>query len=293
VCERSVILLVYSLSLHRHSYIGFILAFASSIHNKQTHTNLLRVKHPETAHPTSDPVRVSSILWPRPQILEEYWTSDPGVEFLDKWFSIAKICQYFRTRSPVTMTDIDGCHARDLIAPLFFNDNTDLHTLIRKRLILPYLTGSFHPSFIEEYAVGLLMVLQKPDGGIHPILCGEVWRRCFTRLVVNATPIHTETAKLFTSYDNFIQTTGIRDGVSDCVKIMTWFYDNLDNSDPTDAEVTIQIDVSNAFNSTNRGLTLDVLNGRVSRDYTCGLKKGDVIPTVDTLSNLFDYFKAM
>ncbi len=34
-CERRVNLLVYSLSLHRHSYIGFILAFASSIHNKQ------------------------------------------------------------------------------------------------------------------------------------------------------------------------------------------------------------------------------------------------------------------
>ncbi len=36
VCERRVNLLVYSLSLHRHSYIGFTLAFASSIHNKQT-----------------------------------------------------------------------------------------------------------------------------------------------------------------------------------------------------------------------------------------------------------------
>ncbi len=36
VCERRVNLLVYSLSLHRHSYIGFILAFVSSIHNKQT-----------------------------------------------------------------------------------------------------------------------------------------------------------------------------------------------------------------------------------------------------------------
>jgi hypothetical protein len=36
VCERRVNLLVYSLSFHRHSYIGFILAFASSIHNKQT-----------------------------------------------------------------------------------------------------------------------------------------------------------------------------------------------------------------------------------------------------------------
>ena len=113
------------------------------------------------------------------------------------------------------MPDIDGWHVRDLIAPLFFNENTELHTLIRKLLILPYLTGSFHPSLIEEYAGGLLMALQKPDGGIRPILCGEVWRRCFSSLAVNVTPIHNETAKLFTSsYDNFIQTAGIRDGAS-------------------------------------------------------------------------------
>ena len=84
-------------------------------------------------------MRLSSRLWPRPQA----WSSDAGLEFLDKWFSVAKICQYFRTRSPVTMPDIDGWHARDLIAPLFFNDNTELHNLIRRRLILPYLTGSF------------------------------------------------------------------------------------------------------------------------------------------------------
>jgi hypothetical protein len=71
------------------------------------------------------------------------------------------------------MTDIDGWHVWDIIDPLFFNDNTELHNLIRKRLILFYLTGSFHPSFIEEY-VGLLMVLQKQDGDIRPILCGEI-----------------------------------------------------------------------------------------------------------------------
>ena len=66
------------------------------------------------------------------------------------------------------------------------------------------------------------MALQKPDGGIRPILCGEVWGRCFASLAVNATPIRTESAKLFTSsYDNFIQTAGIRDGVSYCVKILT------------------------------------------------------------------------
>ena len=44
---------------------------------------------------------------------------------------------------------------RDILVPLFFNDNMELHNLIRKRLILPYLTGSFHPSLIEEYAGGI------------------------------------------------------------------------------------------------------------------------------------------
>ena len=55
----------------------------------------------------------------------------------------------------------------------------------------------------------------------------------------------------------------------------------------------IKIDVSNAFNTTDRVLTLDMISGRDSRDYACGLKEGDLIPTVNTLSNLFDYFKAM
>jgi hypothetical protein len=47
-----------------------------------------------------DLLSLSSILWPRPQTLEEYWASDAGVEFLEKWFSVAKIAQYFRSRSP-------------------------------------------------------------------------------------------------------------------------------------------------------------------------------------------------
>jgi hypothetical protein len=177
------------------------------------------------------------------------------------------------------MTNMDGWHEWDLIAPLYFNENAELHNLIRNRLILPYLTGSFHPSFIEEYTVGLLMTLQKRDGGIHPILGGEIWRRCFTSLAVNATPVRNEEAKLFTStYDNFIQTAGIRDGsvigTSHCTKILSVFYDSLDTSDPKDPEVIIKIDISNAFNTTCRALTLDVLSGRVSRDHACVLKEG-------------------
>ena len=55
----------------------------------------------------------------------------------------------------------------------------------------------------------------------------------------------------------------------------------------------IKIDICNAFNTTCRALTLDVLSGRASRDYTCGLKHGDAIPTCENLPNLFGYFKAM
>jgi hypothetical protein len=57
--------------------------------------------------------------------------------------------------------------------------------------------------------------------------------------------------------------------------------------------VIIKIDVSNAFNTTDRALTLDMISGRASRDYACGIKEGDVIPTSNTLFNLFGYFKTM
>jgi hypothetical protein len=67
----------------------------------------------------------------------------------------------------VTMPDIDGWHVRDLISPLFFDDNTELHNLIRRSLILPYLTGSFHsrnrmeafaPSSVERFGGAVLLV---------------------------------------------------------------------------------------------------------------------------------------
>jgi hypothetical protein len=48
--------------------------------------------------------------------------------------------------------------------------------------------------------------------------------------------------------------------------------------------VIIKIYVSNAFNTTDRALALDMISGRASRDYACDLKRGDVIPTVDTVT---------
>ncbi len=70
-------------------------------------------------------------------------------------------------------------------------------------------------------------------------------------------------------------------------------YDNLETADPSDLDVIIKIDISNAFYTTDRALTLDVLSERASRDYARGIKKGQAFPNSETLSNLFGYFKAM
>ncbi len=55
----------------------------------------------------------------------------------------------------------------------------------------------------------------------------------------------------------------------------------------------IKIHVSNALNTTDRVLTLDMISGRALRDYAFDIKEGDVIGTVDSLTNLFGYFKVM
>jgi hypothetical protein len=137
------------------------------------------------------------------------------------------------------------------------------------------------------------MVLQKQDGGIRPILYGEIWHRCFSSLGVNVTPVYNETTKVFTpTYDNIIQTPGIRDGVSHCAKILSGFYDNLDTSDPNDPEVIIKIDISNVFNTTCRVLTLDVLSGRASRDTFVSSNTGMSFPPVRTCLTYLDILKS-
>ncbi len=77
------------------------------------------------------------------------------------------------------------------------------------------------------------------------------------------------------------------------VKILSVFYNNLDVSDPNDPDVIIKIVISNVFYTTDRDVTIDMISGRDSWDYSCVLKWGDVIPTVDTLTKIFGCFKSM
>jgi hypothetical protein len=131
----------------------------------------------------------------------------------------------------------------------------------------------------------------KDGGGIRPIICGEGWRRCFASLAASA--VRGPISCIFTStYEKSLQTAGLQDGASHCAKILSAMYAAL-NSCPSDPDVIIKLDISNAFNALCR-LTIDVLGGQASCDHACGLKEGDVlILSVENCATCFEYFRAM
>ena len=100
-----------------------------------------------------------------------------------KWFSVSKARKYFRTRPALGAADIDGWRGREHVRYLFQNNDSELHELIIDELIFPYVLGDFLPQFLPELAGGLLFAFLKKDGGIRPLLCGSIWRRCAARLI--------------------------------------------------------------------------------------------------------------
>jgi hypothetical protein len=122
----------------------------------------------------------------------------------------------------VSAADTDGWRARELMTTVFMGDDDELQGLIRSRMILPYLVADFHPSYIQEYAGGLLLAFEKPakNGGglmIRPKICGESLRRCFASLAANSVlgPI-SRILHLHTNF--FLQTAGLQDGSSHCAQ---------------------------------------------------------------------------
>ena len=191
-------------------------------------------------------------VWPLKGDTRAWWEGEEGQEYIQQHFSLKHIAKYFRTRSPLSADDINGWRARELVVPLFMGDNEERQEMIHTHLIPPYLFGDFHPSHTQEYAGGLLLALEKPanedssPGGLRPIICGESWRSCLANLAAAA--VRGPISKIFTStYENFLQTAGLQDGVSHCAKILSAMYSAL-NSDLSDPDVIIKLDVSNAFN---------------------------------------------
>jgi hypothetical protein len=97
------------------------------------------------------------------------------------------------------------------------------------------------------------------------------------------------------TYSNFKELTLSKDGASHCLYFLnTGYYDSsFTSTEDTDDPMTImKLDTKNTFGSLDARLVLDVLSGKTSRDYECGIKLGEDFETVvHELRAYFGFFK--
>jgi hypothetical protein len=86
-----------------------------------------------------------------------------------------------------------------------------------------------------------------------------------------------------------------KDGASHCLYFLNVAYADPAFASAEDAEdpmVFIQLDIKNTFVSLCARLVLDVLSGKESRDYSCGIKVDEAFETaVHELRAYFGFFK--
>ncbi len=86
-----------------------------------------------------------------------------------------------------------------------------------------------------------------------------------------------------------------KDGASHCLYFLDAAYNDPSFTSAEDAEdpmVIMKLDTKNEFGSLDARLVLDVLSGKASRDYECGIKSGEDFETaVHELRAYFRFFK--
>ncbi len=175
------------------------------------------------------------------------------------------------------------------------NNDVELHQLILDELIFPYIMGGFLAQFLPEIAGGLLFAFLKKNGGLRPLLCGSLWRRCAARLVCDCT--RDAAHKYFTTtYPNFMQCAGsLHDGATRCAQLLNMLHDlPNEDQDPDDPITFINTEIAAAFQEVCRQATLDTLTGKATTAYDNGMvNPGDDIPTIRALWPFLGYFNAM
>ena len=150
------------------------------------------------------------------------------------------------------------------------------------------------PDFSPEYTGSHVIALQKPSGGIRGIAPVDIWRRATGHAIVQATQ-QTAAKTCIDTYTNFKQLSLSKDGASQCLYFLNAAYSDPAFTSAEDAEdpmVINKLDISNAFGSLCARLVLDVLSGKASRDYACGVKVDEDFETaVHKLRAYFGGFK--
>ena len=151
--------------------------------------------------------------------------------------------------------------------------------------IFPYVMGESLPLFLPELAGGLLFAFLQKDGGLRPLLCGSIWRRCAARLTNDCTRDAAHTY-FTTTYPNFMQCAcGLQDGATRCAQLFNMLHDlPTDDQDPDDPVTFINTDIKAAFQEMCRQASFDTLTGKATQPYDDGrVQPGDDIPTIKEL----------
>jgi hypothetical protein len=184
--------------------------------------------------------------------------------------NVLKYCQ------ALGATHIDGWRGHEHVLYLFTNNDTELHQLIIDELIFHHVMGEFLPlftrlSFLPELAGGLLFAFLKKDGGIRPLLCGSIWRRCAARLTSDCTRDAAHTY-FTTTYPNFMQCAGgLQDGANRCAQLLNMLHDlPTADQDPDDPVTFINTDIKAAFQEMCHQASFDTLTGKATQPYDDG-----------------------
>jgi hypothetical protein len=224
---------------------------------------------------------------------QQFWDGEEGLIIKRKWISVSKARKYFRTRPALGAADIDGWRGRKHVRYLF--QNNELHEMIIDELIFPYVLGELIPQFLPELAGGLLFAFLKKDGGIRPLSCGSIWRRCAARLVNDYT--RNAAHRYFTTtYPNFMQCAGgLEDGATRCAQLLNMLHDlPREDQDLDDPAAFIDTDIRDAFQEMCRQTSFDTLMGVATQTYDGGrVQPGDTIPIINELEPFLGYFWAM
>jgi hypothetical protein len=159
--------------------------------------------------------------------------------------------------------------------------------------------GNFSLFFCPNLRGAFFFAFLKKDGGIRPLLCGSIWRRCAARLTSDCTRDAAHTY-FTTTYANFMQCAGgLQDGATRCAQLLNMLHDLCPTADqdPDDPVTFINTDIKAAFQEMCRQASFDTLTGKATQPYDDGrvqrLQPGDDIPTINELRPFLGYFNAM
>ena len=212
----------------------------------------LQAKNPQVS------VDFGKNYWPSAADMDAIRQEDDWLHVAEKHFSVDNIRKYFARSPPLSAQDADGWRPREHVAFLFSEDDEEFHNLIRKHMVIPFITDDFFLGHNDEVAGGEYSASVKPNAGgahipnargapvdadVRGIVIGSTWRRCSASRAVAESSLAVADY-LLGQYGNFLQFAGQKEGATRCAQIVQLLLANHVDHDVSDPLVAVQLDAA-------------------------------------------------